>query len=557
MNSVENQAHRDNDEFAQAEQALEKEKLNKTLQDLAALPPIEYDQQREAMAQKLGVRVSTLDVEVEVEVAKLRGGLAEDKADEVVEEIPPHDEPVDGTELLNGMVRTISRHVALPQGSATTLALWALGTYCMDALRLWPKLLFNSPEKRCGKSTAMEVLEGMSYRAMLTSNITASALFRCIEEWQPTLLIDEADTFTRDNDELNGIINAGHTRRTAVVIRSEREGDSFKPKKFSVWCPQALASIGKQRDTLHDRAVVVTMRRKLPTDTVEKLPVDYYERTQPLRRKCLRWASDNRQQLKTTHPEIPPCGNDRAQDNWQPLFAIAELAGGHWPEQVKCAYLKATSDEADEQTVSTLLLKDIKAIFDDIPRDAIFSEDLITALVSMEDRPWFEWKQGKPMTQNSLSRLLNPYKVKTKDVRIGETVKRGYNKAAFMDSFQRYIPSPSPVTPPTSATTLQTSQGAASSGFQSATGNKGVALANPLNPSQGAGCSTVALEKGETADGGVKITPELRRAAIAACDGLDLSPDQFISNLDPDHDYQDLVTDSGTARFLAEKWAGK
>ena len=202
------------------------------IQELAKLSLMDYDLVRESKAKELGVRVCTLDKEV----AKARGETAEESAGDVVEELTPWSEPVDGVTLLDSIADSFGRHVVLPPGVRTVVTLWSAGSFCMDAWRIWPKLLITSPEKRCGKSTLLEALEGICYRPLLTSSITASSLFRCIEEWAPTLLIDEADTFAKDNDELNGIINAGHTKRTATVIRSEKEGDSFKPKRFSVWC---------------------------------------------------------------------------------------------------------------------------------------------------------------------------------------------------------------------------------------------------------------------------------------------------------------------------------
>jgi putative DNA primase/helicase len=183
------------------------------VQELAKLSPMEYDQARESKAKELGVRVGTLDQEV----AKVRGDVAENNQDSVVEEISPWSEHVDGNTLLTELAETIDRYVVLPTGAGTALPIWSLGSYCMDAWSTWPKLLITSPEKRCGKSTLLEVVEGIVYRALLTSNISPSAIFRCIEEWAPSLLIDEADTFAKDNDELNGIINSGHRKRTATM----------------------------------------------------------------------------------------------------------------------------------------------------------------------------------------------------------------------------------------------------------------------------------------------------------------------------------------------------
>lgn len=462
-------------------------KLQSEVQSLAELSPLEYDRVRIEKAKELKVRPGTLDKEV----ARLRGQIAEAKSEEVVEEISPWDSEVNGRELLNDLVQSINRHVILPQGAATALALWALGSFCMNAWRVWPKTLITSPEKRCGKSTLLEVIEGIVYRALLTSNISPSAIFRCIDEWAPSLLIDEADTFAKDNDELNGVINAGHTKRTAAVIRTEKIGDGFRPVKFSVWAPQVIAGIGEQRGTLHDRSIHIEMRRKLPGESSTKLPPDYFERMQNTRRRCLRWAEDNVDKLRASTLEAPPCGNDRAQDNWTPLFAIAELVGGGWPEKVRGAYAIFTEAvAAGSEDAGHMLIEDITQILDGWPWDAIFSKVLVEKLIDLEDRPWFEWKRGKPLTQNSLAKLLKPYKLTSTSRRIGTDTAKGYDKDKMMAAFTPYLPT----APIQSVVTSQPIQDKGCERFQSVTSNDNVTLSKSRKPLQDVACDASTLQ---------------------------------------------------------------
>ena len=95
------------------------------------------------------------------------------------------------------------------------------------------------------------VLRHLCRAPLLSGNITPAALFRAVEAWKPTLLIDEADTFAKMSDELRGILNAGHTRDTAFVVRAE--GDSNEPRMFSTWAPKMVAAIGRLPDTIEDR----------------------------------------------------------------------------------------------------------------------------------------------------------------------------------------------------------------------------------------------------------------------------------------------------------------
>jgi len=467
---------------------------NTEIQRLASLSPVEYDRIREEKAKELKIRVSTLDREVE----QYREPVSDGEGDQVVEELEPWPEKVDGSELAGQFAKTLADYVTLPAGACTAITLFCLGTYSMEARRLWPKLLITSPEKRCGKSTLLEVVEGLSFRALLTSSITASSLFRCVEAWEPTLLIDEADTFAKDNDELNGIINCGHTKRTATVIRSEKIGDTFEPRKFSVWCPQIIAGIKAQRDTLHDRSVIVEMRRKMPGESVQKIPADLYERLQPLRRKALRWSLDNIEAVRACNPDVPNMGNDRAQDNWWPLFGLADTIGGTWPERVRKAYAALTPEEGDE-SVGPMLLQDIRHVFDDLGVEVLYNEELVGELIEMEERPWPEWKHGKPMTKASLARLLRPFKVKSQLIRIGQTVKRGFRREDFTEAWARYLV-PSQDTPAQSVTTLQPSDGAGFSDFQNVTEDDGVTLENPEKPHNGAACNTVTLSEGPLED---------------------------------------------------------
>ena len=184
------------------------ETTEEVIQRLSILSNMEYETLREETAKQLGVRVGVLDKVV-----------AEEKASEVVstDEIVKVDEPyhstVDGNQLLSEISKIISRYMILPKGTLTPIVLWIASTYVYDAFNVYPKLGVISPEKRCGKSTLLDILGAFSCKSVLSSNITPSSIFRVVEKTRPTLLIDEADTFIAGrNDDLIGIINSGHTK---------------------------------------------------------------------------------------------------------------------------------------------------------------------------------------------------------------------------------------------------------------------------------------------------------------------------------------------------------
>jgi putative DNA primase/helicase len=313
-----------------------------------------------------------------------------------------------------------------------------LASYAFDCFDICPMLTLVSPIWRCGKTQVLKMLSALAFRALASSNITPSAIFRAIERWHPTLLVDEYDTI-KENEELRGILNSGHTRRLAYVIRNV--SDDHEPRRFSTWGPKALALIGRPPHTIEDRSIILRMRRKTRGEKVERLRADrLFIQLRELREKMLRWAKDNAAMLRQAEPEIPEGLHDRAADNWEPLLAVADLAGDPWPARARAA-AASLSGEAESEAASVLLLQDIRAVFEECGEDKISSSDLCAYLAKLEHRPWPEWgKQKKPITQPALAVLLKPFGITPTDVRIGKSLK-GYKLEQFTDAFNRYIPS--------------------------------------------------------------------------------------------------------------------
>ena len=167
----------------------------------------------------------------------------------------PWPEEVDGGELLNELVQTLRKFVAMEDPAFTATALWILHAHAHDAAFISPLLAIMSPEKRCGKTTLLHLIGPMVPRPLTTSNITSAALFRAVEKYRPTLLVDEADSFLRDKEELRGVLNSGQSKATAFVIRTV--GDDHEPRRFSTWAPKVVALIGNLPDTLEDRSIVI------------------------------------------------------------------------------------------------------------------------------------------------------------------------------------------------------------------------------------------------------------------------------------------------------------
>lgn len=243
----------------------------------------------------------------------------------------PWPDPVDGVVLFNELTAALGRYLALPEGASEAMALWALFTHTFDAAEVSPRLALLSPLPECGKTTAFSILRCLAHKAMLASNFSPAVIFRAIEQYHPTLMMDEADTYMEGRDDFRNILNSGHSPDGAVW---RADGAKYDPKGFSTWAPIAIAKIGKLPETLESRSIIIPMRRKRPDEPVTPYRPD---RDRPvldeLARKCARWAKDNVQSLKGADPLMPKQLTNRAADNWRPLFAIADAIGGDCPTE--------------------------------------------------------------------------------------------------------------------------------------------------------------------------------------------------------------------------------
>ncbi len=388
--------------------------------------------------ESIGVRSSARLVDAALGTTKGSDEKVQGRA-VVLTEPAPWPEPVDGQGLLTDLMAALEKYVVLPRHGAITVALWILHTYTFAVLFLSPYLALLSPSRRCGKTTLLEIIGAIVPRKLPLSNITAAALYRTVESYHPTLLVDEADTFLTGNEDLRGILNSGHSQATACVIRTV--GDNHEPRVFSTWCPKVIAMIGKLPDTLDDRSIVISLRRKTRKEKVQRLRQDHlHEEMEPLRSRAARWAQDHLPQLQNSDPVVPEELHDRAQDNWRPLLAIADLIGGSTPEAARKAALAFHRMAEDDET-SAKLLADIRQVFEETQEDQIPSEKIVEALVKMEDRPWPEFNRGKPLSPNLLARLLRPFDIRPRGIRVGPTTPKGYRLADFEDAFSRYLPS--------------------------------------------------------------------------------------------------------------------
>lgn len=402
---------------------------DKTLiEALARKDHTEYDRLRGDLAETLGVRVGTLDDKVEAvraERTAVRGVI-----------FPPFEPssfPVDGNALLTSVSGRIRRHIVASEHLFTAATLWTGFAWTHDAYAHSPLLLATSKEPNSGKTTLVELLKLLVPRGLSAVDMTGPTLFRFIEKFNPTFVLDEADTLFRENEQLRVLFNSGWTRGSGVPRINP---DTLEPEVFPTFAPKIIGMKGRKLpDTTLGRAIVLEMQRRLRGDVVEDFEHLDDAELRMLRGQFARWAADNMESLRRSRPAVPESFYNRVACNWRPLLAVADLAGGDWPGLAREAAEALTGKEPG--TVYAETLAAIRTILGD--KERMFSEDIVRALHAIEGGPWAEWgKSGKPISQNALARLLKP--IVPERVQIGSEQKRGYERHQFRDAFDRYLP---------------------------------------------------------------------------------------------------------------------
>ena len=417
------------------------ETLEAAIARLAALSPLKYESVRIDQAKLLGCRTHILDAEV----SKAQNVDAVEVKDLPFSIVEPHQEAIEPAQLLDEISNTIRQYIVLDPEQADAAALWIVLTWFIDFIEIAPLAIINAPEKACGKTQMLTVIGYMVKRALPASNASPSALFRAVEKWRSTMLIDEADTFFKDNSELQGMVNAGY-ERSGFVLRSEASGDSFEPRMFSVFSAKAIAGIALEKhlaDATMSRGIVFNLRRKLPHESVSRLRHADRLGFGDISAKLARFAQDYAQQVKHARPILPESLNDRDQDNWEPLLAIAGCAGDAWLTRATNAALKLSNYGEKSVSTGNQLLADIQEIFEHKRINRIRSVDLIGALISDDEKPWATYNRGKPISPRQLSTLLSAYDIHSKTVRFSpHDTPKGFELSKFQDAFARYLTQP-------------------------------------------------------------------------------------------------------------------
>jgi hypothetical protein len=383
------------------------ELTNDVVISLAGMTPLQYAQQLGREAKKYRTPVKLLEKAVEA-------ARVEQEAEKLLEphwEVAPADDPVNATQLFAEIEARILQHVVMPKDLAFVVALWVGQSWIHQHGTYSPILGVTSAERDSGKSTLMGVVAFLVRRSLLSVGISAAALYRSIEKWNPTFVVDEADDAFVDNPDLRQVINSGWTRGQGVM---RCDPDTNEPRRFSTFCPKAIALKGKKMpDTMLSRTIFVEMKRRLRSEKVDHFRHLDDAGFARMRSQLARWAQDSGESLGLAQPAQPEGFMNRTASNWQVMFAIADsLDAGERARTVAQRIAGAT----DMASAGVALLQDIKTMFEASTLDYLTSKTIIERLTADPEKPWAEWSRGKPITEKGVAALLHEYRISSRTV---------------------------------------------------------------------------------------------------------------------------------------------
>ena len=349
--------------------------------------------------------------------------------------------------LLKRLMAFIRRYVVTSNEQLLVVSLWVFHTYCIDAFEQTPYLSVTSPERGCGKSRLLETLEQVVHRPWSVVLPSEAVVFRTVDRLKPTLLLDEVDAIfnprTADRYEgLRALLNNGH-RRGMPVPRCV--GSKQTLVEFDPFCPKVLAGIGTLPDTVADRAVPIRLQRRKRSERVERfIRRDVEPVAEPLRDDIAAWAARRLEKLEVARPDMPEQLSDRMMEGCEPLVAIAEALSCGEPARAALVELLSGERLDDQETMRLRLLRDLKTVWAARERKrgarvrVIRTTSLLDELCALEESPWGSYF-GHKLEPRDLASLLHHYGIRSKPVRNGNQVAKGYRRDDLYEAWQRYL----------------------------------------------------------------------------------------------------------------------
>jgi Protein of unknown function (DUF3631) len=439
-----------------------------------------------------------------------------------------------GDRVLKQVYDLLGRFVSYPdEESRVAHTLWCVHAHLMHLWTSTPRLAFLSAELASGKSRALEITSLLVPNAVLAVNMSPAYLFRRVGEREGavTILFDEIDTVfgpkAKENEEIRGLLNAGH-RRGAIAGRCVMRGKTVETEDCPAYAALAVAGLGWLPDTLMSRSIVIRMRRRAADERVEPYrPRLHDPQGAAVRHQIETWAK-TLTEIDLDSINLPPAVEDRDADCWEPLLAVAEAAGGDWPERARAAaVLLVVAGKDREASLGVRLLTDVQQAFTDTI--GLSTKELLRRLIEIPESPWGDIR-GKPLDERGLAHRLRQYEIKSRQIRIGETTMKGYRREDFADAWRRYVHplAARSETSETSETTEQNQRQNVSDAFERAKQAKQI-HENVSDVSDGVsdkGWKNINKNKGVSNVSDVSLLPG---------DGEGPDPDGYTFNLDDDY----------------------
>jgi len=350
---------------------------------------------------------------------------------------------VNGEELLEEIKKTLNRFVILPPGADLILALFYLACRFIDNLDLFPILHISSITRSSGKSILLEICCSFLLRGIMTADISYAAVFRLVDSDKAALCIDEIDELFKTKPELQNFINASYTKKTAeAFVRFDAEGS--KERKYSAWGPKIVAGIGDiKSDTTKSRAIKIPLKKKKKKEKVERFRSRKIDKiTFDTNKKMARFATDNTDkfvEVMDQDPYLPKELDDRTANNFEPLFAVADLISKETGDDIREIALERMGAQVEEESSNTvLLLRDMKQVFEK-EGEVVHTATFVAELNKKEDSSWGGWNNGKGINARNIAKLLKDLEIKSKTLLTKEQQLKGYKKEWFEDAFSRHV----------------------------------------------------------------------------------------------------------------------
>lgn len=414
------------DELQIQELTAKKEQLQRTIERLASLDDMELHLSLKDVSKRYGLPQ-----------AKILQFVGDYKQGALFPTVEPHPNSVTADELYNELYTLADNHIIMDEPLKVAFVLWVIFSYVVELADFAPIAWITAPEKACGKTTLLGLFERVVNKPLAVSNISPAVMYRVIESYKPTLLVDEIDTFLNKNDEALGIINAGHSKTTSKVARFDN--DEKRTRFFDTFGAKVFCGIGGMKGTFTSRAIKFELRRKTNQDeailgiNTQDLPT---AKTELIKAKIARWTTDNKGAIMTAHVERLPIA-DRDFNNWYMLLQIAHALGVYDTAKQACLSLCQVEHEP---SLNEQLLMDIRDILGN--RARIGTTELLEKLTANSEMQWQTYNRGQALSQYQLAKKLAQFGIKSKNARAGHAVVKHYFGNELRAIFDRYLPPP-------------------------------------------------------------------------------------------------------------------